>query len=176
MESEAEARLIEFCLHRQLERNPLRTDDGTRFLPEAGKQVDRFCVHRFIERDKDKLAVHGAVLMKKERHEVSTDDLGCYIETVDVHLKDIPLLFVWNADETRIESWTKQRPSQVIVAKDTPLGTTTVAAVREDVQLTILTLISAFGDSVPPLIVSKNQACVKHFLAECQLYTKGMTM
>jgi hypothetical protein len=45
----------------------------------------------------------------------------------------------------------------VIVAKDSPPGMTAVAAVHDDVQLTLLAAISAFGDSIPPLIIAKNQ-------------------
>jgi hypothetical protein len=73
-----------------------------------------------------------------------------YFETVGAQLKNIASLFVWNADEARIGSPKKQCPQQVIVAKDTPPGTTTVAAVRNDAQLTVLTVTSAFGDSIPP--------------------------
>jgi hypothetical protein len=56
-------------------------------------------------------------------------------------LKGIPSLFVWNPDETRIWSLKRQRPSQVIVAKDTPPGTITVDAVRDDVQWTLFMVI-----------------------------------
>jgi hypothetical protein len=38
--SEKEAKLLESCLHRQLERNPVTTDDVCEFMPEAGKHVD----------------------------------------------------------------------------------------------------------------------------------------
>jgi hypothetical protein len=54
--------------------------------------------------------MHKAVLMEKVWHEVLADDLECYFETVGAHLKDIPSLFVWNADETRNGSPKKQRP------------------------------------------------------------------
>jgi hypothetical protein len=86
-----------------------------------------------------------------------------------MNLKYVPSLFVWNAYETRIGSPKKQRPPQVIVAKDAPLGTTTVAAVGDDAQLTLLTAISAFGDSIPPRIITKNRTYEKYLLAEHQL-------
>jgi hypothetical protein len=127
--SETEARLIELCLRRQLERNRVTTNDAIEFVREAGKQVDRFWVYRFVECNKDKLAVQETVLMEKERRAVSADDLERHFEAVGVHLKDVPLLFVWNADETKIGSPKKQRPPQVIFVKETPPGTTTVAAV-----------------------------------------------
>jgi hypothetical protein len=42
---EAEARLIEFCLRCQLERNPVTTNDTIEFMPEAGKQGGGFWVY-----------------------------------------------------------------------------------------------------------------------------------
>jgi hypothetical protein len=51
----------------------------------------------------------------------------------------------------------KRRPSQVTIGQITPPGTTTVVAVRGDAQLTLLTAISAFADSIPPLIITKDQ-------------------
>jgi hypothetical protein len=38
MGSETEAKLIEFCLRSQLERNPVTTDDATEFIREAGSK------------------------------------------------------------------------------------------------------------------------------------------
>jgi hypothetical protein len=99
--------------------------------------------------------------MEKERREVSADGLERYFEAVGVHLKDISLLFVWDADETKIGSPKKQRPPQVSFARETPPGTTTVAAVRDDAQLTLFPTISAFGDLIPPLIIAKNQTYEK---------------
>jgi hypothetical protein len=82
---------------------------------------------------------------------------------------------VWNADETRIGSPEKQRPQQVIVAKDTPPRTITVAAVHDDVQLTLLTAIPAFGDSIPPLMITKNQI-YENISWQNPNCTKGMTL
>jgi hypothetical protein len=45
----------------------------------------------------------------------------------------------------------------VIVAKQTPPGTVTIAEEHDDSQMTLLTGISAFGDSNPPLFISKNK-------------------
>jgi hypothetical protein len=81
-------------LDRQLERNSVTTNNAVEFMWEAGKQVDRLWVYQFAERNKDKIAVHETVLMEKERHEVSMDDLEGYFETVNMHLKDAPPLFV----------------------------------------------------------------------------------
>jgi hypothetical protein len=157
-------------LRRQLERHLVTTDDPPEFMWEARKQVDRFWVYRFVGRNKDKLAVHKAGLIEKKRHEVSADDLERSFETIGVYLKDAPSLFVWNANETKMGSPKKRCPSQVIVVKGTPLGTTTMAAVRDDAPLTLLTAVALFGDSIPPLIITKNQIYEKHLLAEHQLY------
>jgi hypothetical protein len=71
-------------------------------------------------------------------------------------------------NETGIGSPKKQRPPQVIVARDTSPGTTTLAAMRNDAQLTLFT--GHLGDSIPPLIMSENQTYEQHLLAEHQLY------
>jgi hypothetical protein len=80
-----------------------------------------------------------------------------YFETFDSHLKKVPSLFVWNADETRIGSPKKQHTPLVIVSKDTRPETTTVPAARDDAQLTLLT---AFGDSIPPRILANKNGHV----------------
>jgi hypothetical protein len=97
-----------------------------------------------------------AVFTEKEQNEVSADDLECYFETVVVHLKGVLSLFMWNADDTRTGSPKKRHPPHIIIAKDIPPGMTPVAAVGDDAQLTLFTAISAFGDSIPPLISAKN--------------------
>jgi hypothetical protein len=38
MGSKAETKLIELCLHRQLERNPVTTDDAIEFIRETGSK------------------------------------------------------------------------------------------------------------------------------------------
>jgi hypothetical protein len=57
----------------------------------------------------------------------------------------------------------------VIASKDRRPGPTTVPAARDDAQLTLLTAISAFADSIPPLIISRNQTFEKSILTERQL-------
>jgi hypothetical protein len=39
MESETKARLVELCLHHQLERNPVIIDNAIEFMRKAAKQV-----------------------------------------------------------------------------------------------------------------------------------------
>jgi hypothetical protein len=167
---EIEGKLIALVLTRQAERNPMTVEDVIEFMARDGRQVDRFWVYRFVEHNADKLALHEAVLLEEARQQVSADDLTRYFDVAAAHLNDVPSLFVWNADETRIGSPKKQHAPQVIVSTDTPPGITTVAAMRDDAQMTLLTAISAFGDSIPPLIISKNQTFEKVLLADRELY------
>ena len=169
-QSETEAILVELCLKRQAERNPLTVEDVIEFMGAKGRQVDRFWVNRFVERHNQKLALQQAILMEKARHDVSADDLKLYFTHLSEHMQKVPSPFVWNADETRIGAPKKQRAPEVIVAKETRPGTTTVPEERDDTQLTLLTAISAFGDSIPPLIISKNQTYEKSLLAQRNLY------
>jgi hypothetical protein len=119
-------------LRRQPERNAVTIDDVFDFIREAGKQVDRLWVSRFVKRNNNESVVYKTVLVQKERREMSADDLEHYFETVGLHLKDVPSLFAWNADETRSGSPKRQRPSHVIVAKNIPPETTAVASVHDD--------------------------------------------
>jgi hypothetical protein len=48
-------------------------------------------------------------------------------------------------------------PPDVIVASGTKHGCVTVPEFRDDAQLTLLTAISAFGDSTDPYLISKNK-------------------
>jgi hypothetical protein len=66
--------------------------------------------------------------------------------------------FVWNADETRIGKPKKQETPDVSISATTKTGTVTIADEREDNQLTVLTAISAFEDSIPPLFITGNKA------------------
>jgi hypothetical protein len=46
----------------------------------------------------------------------------------------------------------------------------TVADERDDTQLTLLTAISAFGDSIPPMFITNNKTFDETALADQQLY------
>jgi hypothetical protein len=63
----------------------------------------------------------------------------------------------------------------VIAVKETPAGTTSVAAGRGDAQLTRLMSISEFGDSIRPRIVFK-KPYMKTISWQNTNYMKGMTM
>jgi hypothetical protein len=64
----------------------------------------------------------------------------------------------WNANETRVGSAKHMSPPDVIVASGTKHGSVTVPEIRNDTQLTLLTAISALGDSTCPYLISK----IKH--------------
>jgi hypothetical protein len=85
--SEAEGRLIEVCVPRQLERNPITINHAIEFMREAGKQADRLCVYRLLEHQKNSTEVHKTVLMEKELNKVSADGLEGYLKVIGVHLK-----------------------------------------------------------------------------------------
>jgi membrane-anchored protein YejM (alkaline phosphatase superfamily) len=81
----------------------------------------------------------------------------------------VPSLFVWNADETRVRISKKHIVPDVIVAKQTPPGTVTIAEEHDDSQMTLLTGISAFGDSISRYSSAKQNFETKR-RAEQQLF------
>jgi hypothetical protein len=72
--------------------------------------------------------------IKKERHEVSEQDINSYFDAIALHLQKVPSLFVWNTDETRVGSPKRRSPPEVIVAKDTQSGSVTFADERSHSQ------------------------------------------
>jgi hypothetical protein len=64
----------------------------------------------------------------------------------------------------------KTSPPEVTPASNTISGSVTLAEVRDDRQLTLLTAISAFEDSTRPLFISKLKTFKKMFLAAQKLY------
>jgi hypothetical protein len=77
---------------------------------------------------------------------------------------------VWNVDETRIGCPKRIAQLEVIAATNTKPGSVTVPEERDDAQLTLLTVISAFGDFTWPLFISKSKTFEKALLAERKLY------
>jgi hypothetical protein len=58
-------------------------------------------------------------------------------DAVPIQLQNIRSLFAWNADETRVRIVKKPVALDVIVAKQTVLGTLTIGKERGDGQLTL---------------------------------------
>jgi rhamnose utilization protein RhaD (predicted bifunctional aldolase and dehydrogenase) len=67
-------------------------------------------------------------------------------------------------DETRAGCPKKIVSPEVTVATNTKLGAVTVPEAPDDTQLSLLTAISAFGDSTYPSFISKFKAFEKDFL------------
>jgi hypothetical protein len=80
-------------------------------------------------------------------------------------LKAIPSPLMWNGDETMAGCSKKIAQPEVIVATNTKPSSVTVPEERDDAQLTLLTAISAFGDSTRPLFISKLKTFEKALLA-----------
>jgi hypothetical protein len=119
-----------------------------------------------VQRQKQRLCLQTAKIFEKDWHDVSPDDIKQYIETLSVQIKSIPSAFVWNTDETRVGCSNKTSPPEVIIAINTKPGSVTIPEVR----LTRLAAISAFGDSTPPLFISKPKTLDKRLLAAQKLY------
>jgi hypothetical protein len=126
-------------------------------MAQNGTQINRFWINRSVKRKNNVFTIQTANLLEKERHNISEEDVRNYFDTVLVQLKKISSLFVCNADETRIGFAKKCLSPQVILVKQTRLRTVIVSKGRNDSQLTMLTAISAFGDSIPPTFISKNK-------------------
>jgi hypothetical protein len=109
-------------------------------------------------RHKEQLCFQKAQLLDKDRHDVSPDEVRNYFDTVAGQLKAIPSPFVQNVDETRVGCSTDTKP-----------GSITVPEKQDDAQLTLLTAISAFRDSICPLFISKLKIFEKAFLAAQKL-------
>jgi hypothetical protein len=170
-ETEQEKDLIQFCFRRQAENFPATFEDVIDFMRELKVIVDRFGVRRFLEGNAATLTLHQSTFLEKERHAVRREALQSYFECAAEHLKTVPPLFVWNTDEIRVGAPKKQQAPLVIVAATTPAdATVTVPEIRDDSELTLLTAISAFGDSIPPLFISKNKTFEKTALVARQLF------
>jgi hypothetical protein len=77
---------------------------------------------------------------------------------------------VWNVDETRVERPKRIAQPEVLGATNTKPGSVTGPEERDDAQLTLLTEISAFGNSVRPLSIAKLKTFEKALLAAQKLY------
>jgi hypothetical protein len=106
-------------------------------------------------RHKERLYFQKARVVEKDRHDVSPDGVRSYFDTVAGQLKAIASPFLWNVDETRVRCPKRIAQPEAIVAINTKPGFVTVPEERDDSQLTLLMAISAFGDSMCALFISK---------------------
>jgi hypothetical protein len=91
-------------------------------------------------------------------------------ESISAQLTSIPSAFQKNADETRVGSAKHMSPRDVTVASATKPGPVTIPEIRDDAELTLLTAISAFGDSTYQYFISKNKTFEKVALEDHQLF------
>jgi hypothetical protein len=85
-------------------------------------------------------------------------------------LKAIPSPFVWNLDKSKVGCPKRTGQPEVIVVTNTKPGSVMIPEERDEAQLTLLTAISAFGDSTCPLSISKLKTFEKVLLAAKILY------
>jgi hypothetical protein len=119
----------------------------------------------------NRLCLQTAKVFDKDQLDVSPDDINQYFETLSVQIRSISSIFVWNADETRVGCPEKRFPPEVIVAISRKPGTLAIPEVRDNEQLTLLTPISAFGDSTHLLYISKLKTFEKMLPAAQRLYS-----
>jgi hypothetical protein len=165
-----EAELVRFCLTCQHDKAPVTVSDMINLLAVQDVSVDRFWVRNFVMRHKEQLGFQKARVLEKDRHDVSPNEARSYFDTVAGKLTAFPSPFVWNVYETRVGCPKRIAHSEVIVATNTKPGSVTVPEERNDAQLTLLTAISAFGDSICPLFISKLKTFEKAILAAQKVY------
>jgi hypothetical protein len=157
-------------LRRQAERKPATVEDVIDYIRGAGKSVDRFWVKRIIERNTEKLALRQVVFLEEDRHNLNPNDVKAYFDCFRTQPAVVPSLFVSDADETRVGAPKKRQLPSVIVSAQTVPGHITVPETLGDSQLTLLTAISAFGDSTLLCFVSKNKTFEKKRLADFEMH------
>jgi hypothetical protein len=79
-------------------------------MNQNGFQINRFWVYRFIKSNGETLAKQTARLLEKERHEISEQDMKSYFDAIVLDLQKVPSFFVWNAEETRVDSSKRRSP------------------------------------------------------------------
>jgi hypothetical protein len=77
---------------------------------------------------------------------------------------------VWNAGETRVERPKQTYPPEVSVAINKKTGSITIPEARDDAQSTLLTGLSASGDSTYAGFISKLKTFEKTLPAAQKLY------
>jgi hypothetical protein len=167
---DVEAELVRFCLTRQHDKAPVIVSDIINLLAVQDVNVDKFSVRNFVMRHQEQLCFQKARVLEKDRHYVSADEIRSYFDTVAGQLKAILSPFVWNGDETIVRCPKRIAQPEIIVATNMKPGSVTIPEERDDAQLTLLTAISALGDSTCPFFISKLKTFEKALLAAQKLY------
>jgi hypothetical protein len=126
-------------------------------------------VHRYS----DKLAVRRVKYLENERHEVSAEDSRACFANLTAHLTSSPSQFFWIADDIRVGSAKHMSHPDVIVASGTKQSSVIVPEIRDDAQLTLLLVISEFGNSTSPYFISQNKRFEKTARGAQQLFESG---
>jgi hypothetical protein len=110
-ESDIEKKSIRIGLVRQSEKAFVTIQHAANFVTDICMQIDRLCFRRFVTNTCETQTFQQAGFVETERHKVSEDDLGFYLDAFTIHLQHVSLLLVWNEDETRIGITKKYRGS-----------------------------------------------------------------
>jgi hypothetical protein len=148
--------LIQYCLHGQHNRTPVTIQGAIDFVQSLGHSIDRYWVYRFLERHKTELTQMKPMALEPERHFVDSGEVTEYFRVLKESIEGVPSLFIWNVDETRVAGPKKGTVPMVIVSAKTNRNLLTISQPKDNTQLTMVAAISAFGDSTPPLFISKN--------------------
>jgi hypothetical protein len=112
-----------------------------------------------------------ADLLRKDRHDTKRDNLERCFESAARGLNTIPSPSVLNADETRIGDLKRQEVPRTVASAYAPPGTrVTVSEIGNNAQPTLLSAISAFGDSLLRLFIAKDRAFEKQALTGQQFF------
>jgi hypothetical protein len=160
-----EAELVRFCLTRQHDKAPVAVSDMINILAVQDVSIDRFWVRTFVVWHKEQQCFQKARVLEKDRHEVSPEEVRNYFDTVAGQLKAIRSPFVWNVDATRLGCPKRMAQPEGMIVTNMKPGSVTLPEEWDDAQLTLLTEISALGDSTCPLSISKLKTFGKAFLA-----------
>jgi hypothetical protein len=104
---------------------------------------------------KQQLCLQTIKALEKDQHDVSPNDIKQYFEILSAQIKSILFAFVWNADETRVRCPKKTSSPEIIIAINTKPGSVIMFEVSDDMQFSLLTVISVFRTSTCPLFISK---------------------
>jgi hypothetical protein len=84
-----------------------------------------------MERNAEKFALRPATFLETDR-QVNSDKLKACSDCCKDQLKTIPSIFVWNADERRVEAAKKWQALDMILSSQAGPEPVTVPKVRDD--------------------------------------------
>jgi hypothetical protein len=120
-------------------------------------------VNRLVGHSPVTCSLCQAIFLEEDWHNIIADGIKVYFDWVKHHLQIVPSMLIWTANEAK-----KQQVLTLIVSANTGPGLITVPEIRCDSQVTFLIAISAFGDSIQSLFLSKHNTSEKNRLAEEQ--------